>query len=39
MIRPDPAETWDLVAKFSGGKEILSACQFISLARNPVPAQ
>jgi hypothetical protein len=26
MIRPDPAETWDLVAKFSGGKEIPSAC-------------
>jgi len=26
MIRPDPAETWDLVAKFSGGDEIPSAC-------------
>jgi len=22
MIRPDPAKTWDLVAKMSGGKKI-----------------
>jgi len=26
MIRPDPAETWDLVAKFSAGTEIIPAC-------------
>jgi hypothetical protein len=26
MVRPDPAETWDLVAKFSAGNEIIAAC-------------
>jgi hypothetical protein len=26
MTRPDPAQTWDLVAKFSGGKEVPAAC-------------
>jgi hypothetical protein len=26
MIRPDPAKTWDLITKFSGGKEIPPAC-------------
>ena len=26
MARSDPAETWDLVAKFPGGKEIIPVC-------------
>jgi hypothetical protein len=29
MVRPDPAETWDLVAKFSGGNAISPACNLL----------
>ncbi len=34
MSRPDPAKTWDLVAKFSGGKQILPACNLFSSSEN-----
>jgi hypothetical protein len=26
MVQPDPAQTWDLIAKFSGGKEVPPMC-------------
>jgi hypothetical protein len=32
MVRPDPSETWDLVAELSGGGKILPACNLFGPA-------
>lgn len=37
MIRPNPAETWDLVAKFSGGEAIPPACKLFGSQKLEAP--
>jgi hypothetical protein len=39
MIRPNPAETWDLVAKFSAGKEIPSMCNLFDAGGSTVVSE
>jgi hypothetical protein len=34
MVKPDPAETWDLVAKLSGGEEITPACHLFGASES-----
>jgi hypothetical protein len=38
MIRPDPAETWDLAAKYSAGHPILPACNLFGSKKTEVPS-
>jgi hypothetical protein len=35
MIRANPAETWDLVARFSRGKEVLPVCNLYGSPQEP----